>query len=159
MPFPYPPTWDRTGLEPVGLSGFIPFEKIRVPRVLALPRGNGIYVVIRPGEGAPTILPESLAKGGWYNVTELAERWVAESPVLYIGKADGRRGTHQRLKQYSRRGSSHTGGRAIWQLADEDEVLVGRAETPGELGRAVEKRWIARFEETYGQRPFANRDD
>ena len=159
MSFPYPSTWDRTGLELIGLHGFIPFGKIREPRVLMLPKGHGIYVVTRIGESPPMILSDSVAKGGWYPVAALADRWVTESQVLYIGKADGSRGLHQRLKQYARRGNSHTGGRAIWQLADADELLVGWAETPGELGRAVEKRWITRFVETFGQRPFANHDD
>ena len=158
-PFPFPPTWDRAGLESIGFSGFVPFTKIREPRVLTMPKGRGIYVVIRQGAGQPTILPNSLAKGGWYDIAELAGRWIADSPILYIGKADGSRGIHHRLKQYARRGNSHTGGRAIWQLADADDVLVAWAETPGELGRAVEKRWIARYVENYGRRPFANVND
>lgn len=156
--FPFPPTWDRAGLESIGFSGFITFADIREPRALAMPKERGVYVVIRRGEGTPTILPSSPGKGGSYDVAVLAERWVIGTPILYIGKADGSRGIHQRLKQYARRGSSHTGGRAIWQLADSDELLVGWAETAEELGRAVEKRWIARFVHTFGRRPFANVD-
>lgn len=37
-------------------------------------------------------------------------------------------------------------------------LLVGWVETSGELDRAVEKRWIARFDGV-GRRPFANVDD
>lgn len=159
MTFPFPATWDRAGLELIGLEGFIPFAKIREPRVVSMPKGHGIYVAVRIGAGRPTIVSKSLAKGGPYPVTALADRWVVNSTILYIGKADGSRGIHQRVKQYARRGNSHTGGRAIWQLVDADEVLVGWAETPGELGRAVEKRWIARFVEIFGQRPFANVED
>jgi hypothetical protein len=84
-------------------------------------------------------------------------RWVEDSPILYIGKADpAKGGMHSRVKPYARRGRSQTGGRAIWQLVDAHELRGGWAPTGEENGRTVEQRWIARFEETFGRKPFAN---
>ena len=155
--FPYPPSWDRAGLESVGFRGFVTFDDVRIPRHLELPKTHGIYAVVRPGSTKRAFTSTSLAEGKPYEVETLVGRWVEDSPILYIGKADpAKGGIHSRVKQYARRGSSHTGGRAIWQLADANELLVGWAPTDEELGRTVEQRWIARFEETFGRKPFAN---
>lgn len=159
MTTPFPPSWDRAGLETLGFEGFVTFGELRIPRHLMLPKVHGIYAVMRPGVGEQKFTEASLAKGGAYGVAELAERWVNGSSIVYIGKADPVGGIHKRVKQYARRGNSHTGGRSIWQLADADELLVAWLHTGEETGRTVEKRWIARFVETFGKRPFANVDD
>lgn len=152
-------TWDRAGLEAIGFRGFVSFAEVRIPRHLVLPNERGIYVVIRPGEGERSFRDSSPARGGLYDVEDLARRWVDRSPIIYVGKADPVGGLHKRVKQYARRGGSHTGGRAIWQLADADELLVAWLPTGAETGRDVEKRWIAEFVRMFGKRPFANLDD
>lgn len=157
--FPYPPTWDRAGLEAVGFTGFVTFAELRIPHHLELPKQRGIYAVVRSSPSKRIFTVDSPAKGNPYDVDELARRWVSESPIVYIGKADPKKGgIHTRVKQYARRGNSHNGGRSIWQLADSDELLIGWAETGEELGRTVEQRWIVRFEEIFGRKPFANVD-
>ncbi|BDZ52747.1 hypothetical protein GCM10025867_49880 (plasmid) [Frondihabitans sucicola] len=158
-PTPYPPSWDREGLEALGFEGFVSFGEVRIPRHLVMPNERGIYAVIRPGSQARAFTAETRAKGGAYDLDDLASRWVDASPIVYIGKADPVGGIHKRVKQFGRRGNSHTGGRSIWQLADADELLVAWLPTGEETGRAVEKRWIERFVETFGKRPFANIDD
>jgi hypothetical protein len=156
--FDFPPSWERGGLESVGFEGFVTFAELRLPRVLKLPKDRGVYVVLYEGSERPDFSIDSPAKGAPYPPEILASAWLEETPVLYIGAADAQgRGIHHRLKQYARRGNSHTGGRAIWQIPDADEeLLVAWAESGDEPGVVVEKRLRAEFKRIYGQFPFAN---
>jgi hypothetical protein len=58
-------------------------------------------------------------------IPELQANWVADSSVIYIGKADAAR---KRLMQFAKFGAGqkigHWGGRYIWQLADSNDQLV-----------------------------------
>jgi hypothetical protein len=89
----------------------------------------------------------------------LAGRWLTGERVVYIGKADVLR---TRLRQYARFGAGqpvgHWGGRYIWQLADEETLLVAwRMVDAGETAREAERALLARFAEQHGgRRPFAN---
>ena len=153
---PLPAAWDRTALEAVGFRGFVPFAALAATGV---PREPGIYVVLRTSTTRPEILELTRARAGSeYPLHDLEARWVTETPVLYIGKAEARAGgLRKRLAQYARKGSSHAGGRSIWQLADQDELLVAWATTPGESAEDVEIRYRAAFADVYKQWPFANR--
>jgi hypothetical protein len=156
--FEFPPAWDRGGLESVGFEGFVTFAELRVPRVLQLPKDRGVYVVLYAGSERPDFSTDSPARGAPYPPEVLASAWLEETPVLYIGAADAQgRGLHHRLKQYARRGNSHTGGRAIWQIPNADEeLLVAWAKSRDERGVDLEKRLRAEFKRVYDQFPFAN---
>jgi len=156
--FQFPPSWDRGGLETVGFEGFVTFAAIRLPRVLRLPKNRGVYVVLYEGSERPDFSIDSSAKGAPYPPEALADAWLEETPVLYIGAADAQgRGIHHRLKQYARRGNTHTGGRAIWQIPDADKaLLVAWAKSGDESGIEVEKRLRAEFKRIFGRWPFAN---
>lgn len=150
-----PGAWDRAGLESVGFSGFVPFGALAGAGV---PSERGIYVVLRTATTMPVILEVTTARAGSpYTVDDLAARWVEGTPVVYIGKAQPIGGLRKRLGQYARKGSSHKGGRAIWQLADQDDLLVAWATTPGEVAEDVEIRYRDAFAAAYGRWPFANR--
>jgi hypothetical protein len=95
-------------------------------------------------------------------LAELEARWIAETPIVYIGKAGapGSRVTlRSRLVQYMRFGSgdpvAHWGGRAIWQLEDAPELLV--CWRPEGQPRQVEKELLAEFRQRFGRLPFGNR--
>ena len=136
----------------------------------SVPRGEGVYVVLRPTDAAPEFV--SAGSGGWFKAkdpnvpeTDLKAAWVGGTQVVYVGKAalgaSGRRGLAKRLSEYRRFGAGepvgHWGGRYIWQLRDAVELLVAWRETPNEDSGAVETGYIADFVRQYGKRPFANR--
>lgn len=153
---PLPAAWTREGLEGVGFAGFVTFAEIPVADI---PPRPGIYVVLRAASTSPEILEVSVARAGSvYAVEDLQGRWITGTPVVYIGKADTKSGgLRTRLRQYARRGSSHKGGRSIWQLADHGDLLVAWVETPGQIAEDVEIDYRAAFAERFGGWPFANR--
>lgn len=151
-----PAVWDRASLEAVGFVGFVRFADLAAARV---PTEAGIYVVLRPAATSPELLELTRARAGSaYPLDDLAARWVSGTPVLYIGKAEAKvGGLRKRLGQFARKGASHQGGRSIWQLADQDELLVAWVTTPGESAEDVEVRYRAAFADVFGRWPFANR--
>ncbi|MDD5891692.1 MAG: hypothetical protein PUC72_04060, partial [Bacteroidales bacterium] len=77
----------------------------------------------------------------------------------YIGKANGKNGLQQRLKQYVLYGYNkskiHKGGRAIWQLENSKDFMVEYAcvDNPEE----IEKQLIIKYkEQNNGAYPLAN---
>ncbi|GED40637.1 hypothetical protein F6W69_18880 [Microbacterium oxydans] len=151
-----PEAWDRVSLAAVGFEGFVRFGDLAGASV---PREAGIYVALRTAITPPDMLELTRARAGSaYPLDDLAARWVPGTPVVYIGKAEAKvGGLRKRLGQYARKGSSHQGGRSIWQLADQDELLAAWALTPGESAEDVEIRYRAAFADVYGRWPFANR--
>ena len=90
---------DAGGLEPwsalrnEGFRGFVPFADL--PDV-EVPRGPGVYVVVRVSAESPEFLSESPAgrfqgRDPSVPVDRLDAQWVADSPVVYIGEASGGR--------------------------------------------------------------------
>ncbi|MFK0042416.1 hypothetical protein ACIQTW_21480 [Paenarthrobacter sp. NPDC090517] len=150
------PQWLRDN----GFHGFIRFDAIRVEKV---PTEHGVYAVIREGFDEPQfVTPGTGRKGSHYPLGMLQDAWIPEAAVLYFGKAQCKQGVFERLNKYRRFGdgksSGHSGGRAIWQLEDAQDLKVCWLVTQDRDPQIEESRLIEAFKELYGgRRPFANR--
>jgi hypothetical protein len=127
--------------------------------------------VIYPFKSKPVFLPQGTggrlkAKNPNAATSELEERWVAQSRVLYLGKAGapGESGTlHERIKHASQFGRgrrvAHWGGRLIWQIGGSADLLIRWRATPNEVPRRVEQHLIRKLVSHYSMLPFANLRD
>lgn len=97
----------------------------------SIPDTPGIYWIFAP-EGMPVLFHEREyhPKAQIYPLEKLHNKFAlcTEHKTLYIGKAEGKRGLQQRLKQYmdysQGKGTIHRGGRAIWQIENAEFLLV-----------------------------------
>lgn len=164
------------GIESLTSHGFVEFMSFRdldKGKFIAVPKRQGVYVVLQPETHSPVFMEKSRGgirkdgKGGDPSVSlkTLEENWVPESPILYIGKAGGHKSKatlRSRLRAYESFGSggtSHRGGRYIWQLKGADELLVCWKVLDEREPSEVESELISAFVAQFGQRPFANLKD
>lgn len=134
-----------------------------------IPAIRGVYMVLRIITKEPFFLDKG--SGGYFKGTDpnvaikiLQEKWVYNTPVLYIGKAggEGKEATlRSRILQYLKFGQGkpvgHKGGRYIWQLSDAEELLFCWKPLPTDEPEDVESMLISEFKHQYaGKRPFAN---
>jgi hypothetical protein len=159
-----------TSMEEIKKSGFLGFvSKAELfEDCTAIPKEKGVYLILYPSLKEPTFL--EVGCGGFFkgknpnvSIAELKLNWVANSQVIYIGKAgasDSSATLHSRLKQYFAFGQGkavgHYGGRYIWQLQNATELIVCWKCLPNDEARNVESQLITEFVQTFGKRPFAN---
>ena len=126
-----------------------------------IPETSGVYWVLRP-VGMPIRFTEQIynRSASLYSAEMLSSKYLncENQEVLYIGKADGKKGLRQRLKQYMNYGwnnaTNHKGGRAIWQVEDAGLLLLAYEEC--EDARAREKQLLADYKAENGSYPLAN---
>lgn len=144
-----------------GFTGFVPASELR-GNTNAIPEGSGVYIVVRESDKAPMFLAEGT--GGFFkgknpnvSIEELKTNYLADSKVLYIGKATSLK---KRVGQLLRFGAGsavgHWGGRYLWQLADSDNLLIAWKPTPTIDPRAEEVRMFEEYVSSHGRLPFAN---
>ena len=137
-----------------------------------IPEKKGVYAIICPPDfirddfkdkGSGGVLKKKKAN---VVVSELIDKWVDNTNILYIGKVGGknpRRTLLNRIKEYMLFGSGksypHWGGRYIWQLSESNVSqlhLVWRICTDGEAPVKLERDLLNQFKDQYGKFPFAN---
>lgn len=152
-------------------EGFITIHTLMKTSCTATPKTRGVYLVLYTGVNMPEFL--AISVGGHFKgknptvpVEELYSRWVDRAIVINIGKAGGDSSgatLQSRLRQYMKFGQGepigHWGGRLIWQLKNNRDLIVCWKPTPNEEPRKVEKTLIQQFKIVYKRRPFANLSD
>ena len=153
--FRIPTSWDRAGLEAVGFRGFVPLVGLDIS---SLPSRRGVYAVLRSEVVEPPVflVDNPIKRRKAYTLNQLSVKWLPDHTVLYIGKAESVDGIYGRLGDFSKKSSSHTGGRALWQLAGAHQLIAAWVETPGHIAETVEKSYLQAFRSQHGSYPYAN---
>ncbi len=168
-----PEDFSRADLERLGFVGFVGVKELRGQRPCAadLPAdAAGVYLAYRESDRAVSFLRTSPA-GRWrgdlsLSLADLRARWIADSRVVYIGKADrptpaSTNSLRTRVSAYLRFGAGsnarHAGGYPTWQLRDSADLLIAWrvVKRPGDalrLERDLLDAHVARF----GALPFGN---
>ena len=172
-------------LKKAGFEGFCSVEKLR-DDLSDIPAVQGVYMVVYQGDRMPEFLVVGTGglkrkkdKNGKLKITnpnvavsELKSNWVADTCVVYIGKAGGvnkngkksKSTLNKRISDYLDFGNGepvgHWGGRYIWQIKEAKKLLFCWKATPRSNPEEVEKELIAEFKLLHGdKRPFANLRD
>lgn len=127
----------------------------------SIPEEPGIYWILSP-EGMPILFREQPyhSKSRLYPVPKLYKKFegCTEHRTLYIGKAAGKHGLRQRLKQYidygQGKGNVHRGGRAIWQIEHSGLLLL--AYEICEHPEVREHQLLLEYQKKNGTYPLAN---
>jgi len=129
---------NRDYLQAQGFEGFKTVGELIDGAKTLIPAQKGVYLVLRESVSAPQFLTKGT--GGFFkgknpnvSLAELEENWVANTPVLYIGKAGGTSSSatlQKRLAQYLRFGQG-----ASWPLGRPLYLAVSRFKR---LGRMLE---------------------
>lgn len=154
-------------IKKAGFSGFKKISELLINSSL-IPKIKGVYLILDINNRTPVFL--EMGTGGHFKgknpnviISKLEENWVADTVVVYIGKA-GKNGSNvtlqSRLKQYFSFGQGknigHWGGRFIWQLRNSNDLIVCWKELPLDDPRTIESGLIRQFVKIYSKRPFAN---
>jgi hypothetical protein len=146
-----------------GFEGFVPVSGLADKKPHQVPLESGVYAVVREATSGPVFLETSGAS--WFKrqdptvaTSKLQEKWVDDAPTLYIGKAVTLQGRVGLLVEFSRAGRHrsvfHKGGRYLWQIEGNQDLLVAWTREP--LFEGYENKLLEEFIETYGRMPFAN---
>ena len=127
-------------------------------RKSTVPKSKGIYCIRVPA-GMRIVFKDAIDNhpGDAYRVEYLETKRVP-SDILYIGKANGKSGLFQRLRQYMRYGfdggNNHRGGRAIFQVEGYENLICRWCVC--ENCEEKERLLLENFKRKYGTYPIAN---
>lgn len=156
------------------LSRTYTFQELHNGAINEIPCTSGIYFVIMPDNFKLIIKAEtdgfkytSKGKLSAFPIDKLKKKLFLygseeryNNKVLYIGKA---KDLHGRIEQYVGCRYNvhgllpHDGGRAIWQLENNEQLMVRYHECKiGEDCRELEHMLLCEYKDRYGAYPFAN---
>lgn len=157
------------------LSNMYTFEELHNGAIEQIPKVSGVYFVIIPKDFTLVLKEEtdgfeltSKGKTSSYPLDKLRPKvehygtgYPYKSNILYIGKA---KDLQRRIEQYvgfryrDPNLLPHNGGRALWQLENNEKLLVRYLECKeGEDCREMEKLLLCTYKTKHGAYPFANR--
>jgi hypothetical protein len=165
---PQPDFKNFQSLKAQGYTGFHTIaELIHDPS--SIPAFPGVYMILYRGYLSPGFLKLShagLSKEADTSmpIGELKQRWIKETPVIYIGKTGGsgfEATLHSRIGQLLSYGqgksSNHRGGRYIWQIANHTDLAICWMPLTADIEPAARKKeLLSVFRAKYGKNPFAN---
>ncbi len=154
-------------IKKAGFAGFKTINQLCADNSL-IPQNKGVYLIINSSTSNNDFL--TIGTGGFFktkdpnvSLTVLSNKWVDNSLVVYIGQAGGNGSSatlKSRIKQYLQFGKGkpvgHYGGRYIWQLKNNSELIVAWKSLNTENPSAVEQELFRDFLNYYGRLPFAN---
>lgn len=150
---------DRREILAAGFKGLQEVDKLLDGQYAAVPELPGVYAVFRLNEAPPRFVARSAAarvKGEdpTLPVGALQASWV-DTAMLFVSRAATLRTRVRQLVEFGHgKPVAHAQGRAIWQLADCDQLIVGYQLASDPKG--AEAEWLAAFQARYGTLPFAN---
>ena len=148
-------------------KGFLSVESLMENGCKTIPKEKGVYLVLN-NKNKYSFMDKNVGghfkgKNPTLSLDVLVDNWVENSDILYIGKAGGsasKANLQSRLKQYMRFGSGeavgHWGGRLIWQIKNNRELLIAYKILDNVEPRLYEKSLISDFIDCYKKLPFAN---
>ncbi len=116
---------------------FLTFKELYEEKCHNIPTDNGVYVVTVPSGFQVEFSPYTTAKGTYknkcllYDADLLKAKYsaVISKDILYYGKANRVKGLRARIWEFAKYGygecNNHRGGRAIWQIINNKELLLG----------------------------------
>lgn len=129
-----------------------------------IPIENGVYFILNLGNeyiSFTSNIENTKYKGKnlVYEINKLKDKYSkGDKFILYIGKAQRKKGLRKRLKEYVEygygRSTSHRGGRAIWQI--ENNKQLGICWFKVDNSEIVENQLLKKYKELYGILPVAN---
>jgi len=158
---------DLQKIKDLGFIGFKTVEELMKDNS-SIPNERGIYLIINPECSKNDFIIKG--DGGFFkgkdpnvSINELSLNWVDDCHVLYIGQAGGASSSatlRKRLRQYLDFGKGkpvgHYGGRLIWQLSHNKDLIIAWKCTGSLDPREEEKKLINDFSNHYSKLPFAN---
>lgn len=158
---------DRKEIENDGFVEFKTVKELWKDRKI-IPKKMGVYLVINPNFKNTEFINPGV--GGFFkgkdpnvSIEELKLNFVANSQVVYIGKAGGSTVAatlHSRIGQYLSFGKTknvgHAGGRYIWQLKNHADLIFCWKKTPNNEPVEIERKLINEFSKQFGKMPYAN---
>lgn len=146
------------------------FNELKDGKIDYIPTVSGVYWVLMPEAFCMKYMEKTdgpifnkKGKQMAYDICKLV-KWGEHyskpdrgGGILYIGKASN---LHDRIKQYYEFGYNdekhfvHEGGRAIWQLKDNKQLIIMFEECKDE--EKIEAELIDKYIMKYGSLPFAN---
>lgn len=126
-----------------------------------IPDKTGVYFVLVPQGMDIRFRPTAVNRHApFYGEDVLLEKYrkCGNKTIPYIGKASGKKGLHQRLRQYMKYGwneaVNHKGGRAIWQIEHAENLLLTYEAC--EEADVREHSLLKEFRDKYDTLPLAN---